>query len=220
MLRNTFVHLPGVGPKRERAFWEQGILDWDGFLANTEEGRLRGRVRRLDGGAGAAVGRRALPARRRLLQAALAAERVVAALLRVRRPGPVPRHRDDGPLRRIRRRDRDRGARRRQARPVHQGDQPRRVPGVRRPVPAPGQLQRQPVRRALPPGPFPSTPGSTRPTSTSASSWPRSATRGASRPSRAGWGCAGIPRSRESTASRPSASGTATAAATGRRSRN
>ena len=34
MLRNTFVHLPGVGPKRERAFWEQGILDWDGFLAH------------------------------------------------------------------------------------------------------------------------------------------------------------------------------------------
>ena len=38
MLRNTFVHLPGVGPQRERAFWEQGILDWDGFLATTGEG--------------------------------------------------------------------------------------------------------------------------------------------------------------------------------------
>jgi uncharacterized protein YprB with RNaseH-like and TPR domain len=45
MLRNTFLHLPGVGPQKERAFWEQGILDWDGFLANTEEGRLRGRIR-------------------------------------------------------------------------------------------------------------------------------------------------------------------------------
>src|SRR4051794_3464622 len=44
MLRNTFVHLPGVGPKRERAFWEQGILDWDGFLARTEEGRLKWRA--------------------------------------------------------------------------------------------------------------------------------------------------------------------------------
>jgi uncharacterized protein YprB with RNaseH-like and TPR domain len=45
MLRNTFVHLPGVGPRRERAFWDQGILDWDGFLANTGEGRLKGLVR-------------------------------------------------------------------------------------------------------------------------------------------------------------------------------
>lgn len=44
MLRNTFVHLPGVGPKRERALWDQGILDWDGFLARTEDGRLRGRA--------------------------------------------------------------------------------------------------------------------------------------------------------------------------------
>ncbi|MGO9920508.1 MAG: hypothetical protein ACLQIB_38180, partial [Isosphaeraceae bacterium] len=26
MLRNTFIHLPGVGPQRERALWDQGIL--------------------------------------------------------------------------------------------------------------------------------------------------------------------------------------------------
>jgi uncharacterized protein YprB with RNaseH-like and TPR domain len=41
MLRNTFIHLPGVGPHRERALWEQGILDWDRFLSAAEEGLLR-----------------------------------------------------------------------------------------------------------------------------------------------------------------------------------
>jgi uncharacterized protein YprB with RNaseH-like and TPR domain len=38
MLRNTFIHLPGVGVHRERALWEQGILDWDKFLAAAESG--------------------------------------------------------------------------------------------------------------------------------------------------------------------------------------
>jgi uncharacterized protein YprB with RNaseH-like and TPR domain len=33
MLRNTFIHLPGIGPHRERALWNRGILDWDQFLA-------------------------------------------------------------------------------------------------------------------------------------------------------------------------------------------
>ena len=33
MLRNTFIHLPGIGPRRERGLWERGILDWDRFLA-------------------------------------------------------------------------------------------------------------------------------------------------------------------------------------------
>ena len=43
MIRHTFIHLPGVGPHRERAFWEQGILDWDRFLATAHNGRLAGR---------------------------------------------------------------------------------------------------------------------------------------------------------------------------------
>ncbi len=43
MLQNTFIHLPGVGPQRERAFWDQGILDWDQFLTTAQTGRLRGR---------------------------------------------------------------------------------------------------------------------------------------------------------------------------------
>lgn len=41
MLRNTFVHLPGVGPQRERTLWKQGILDWDRFLAAIADGSLR-----------------------------------------------------------------------------------------------------------------------------------------------------------------------------------
>jgi hypothetical protein len=41
MLRNTFIHLPGIGIHRERTLWKRGILDWDGFLTATEDGRLR-----------------------------------------------------------------------------------------------------------------------------------------------------------------------------------
>ena len=40
MLRNTFLHLPGIGPVRERALWQRQILDWDCFLAAVEDGRL------------------------------------------------------------------------------------------------------------------------------------------------------------------------------------
>jgi uncharacterized protein len=44
MLRHTFIHLPGVGPHRERTLWKQGILDWDHFLAAAENGLLRQRI--------------------------------------------------------------------------------------------------------------------------------------------------------------------------------
>ena len=44
MLRNTFIHLPGVGAHRERTLWDQGILDWDQFLATAQAGRLSGRI--------------------------------------------------------------------------------------------------------------------------------------------------------------------------------
>ncbi|MHB1038105.1 MAG: ribonuclease H-like domain-containing protein [Pirellulales bacterium] len=36
MIRSTFLHLPGIGPGRERALWRQGILDWAGFQAAVE----------------------------------------------------------------------------------------------------------------------------------------------------------------------------------------
>jgi uncharacterized protein YprB with RNaseH-like and TPR domain len=41
MLRNTFIHLPGVGTGRERTLWQRGILDWDRFLEAVEDGTLR-----------------------------------------------------------------------------------------------------------------------------------------------------------------------------------
>ena len=33
MLRNTFIHIPGIGPKTEEALWKQGITTWQDFLA-------------------------------------------------------------------------------------------------------------------------------------------------------------------------------------------
>jgi uncharacterized protein len=31
MLKNTFLHLPGIGEKKERALWARGISSWEGF---------------------------------------------------------------------------------------------------------------------------------------------------------------------------------------------
>jgi len=36
VLQHTFIHLPGVGTHRERALWQQGILDWNRFLEAAE----------------------------------------------------------------------------------------------------------------------------------------------------------------------------------------
>jgi uncharacterized protein YprB with RNaseH-like and TPR domain len=33
MLKRTFIHLPGVGPRREGHFWRQGLNTWEDFLA-------------------------------------------------------------------------------------------------------------------------------------------------------------------------------------------
>lgn len=42
MLQNTFIHLPRIGPRRERWLWERGCLDWDRFLAASDARELRG----------------------------------------------------------------------------------------------------------------------------------------------------------------------------------
>ena len=39
MLKRTFIHLPGVGPRRETHFWRQGLATWEDFLAAR---RIRG----------------------------------------------------------------------------------------------------------------------------------------------------------------------------------
>src|SRR5690242_11297752 len=33
MLEQTFIHIPGVGPKTERELWQSGIRSWDDFTA-------------------------------------------------------------------------------------------------------------------------------------------------------------------------------------------
>lgn len=40
MLHYSFIHLPGVGPVRERSLWQQGILDWNRFLEAADRGSL------------------------------------------------------------------------------------------------------------------------------------------------------------------------------------
>ena len=48
MLKRTFIHLPGVGPRREAHFWHQGIETWEDFLAaEWVSGLSRERVRWL-----------------------------------------------------------------------------------------------------------------------------------------------------------------------------
>jgi hypothetical protein len=39
MLKRTFIHLPGVGPRREAQIWRQGLSTWEDFLAAR---RIRG----------------------------------------------------------------------------------------------------------------------------------------------------------------------------------
>ena len=35
MIQNSFIHLPGIGVKRERLFWKEGILSWGDFIKKT-----------------------------------------------------------------------------------------------------------------------------------------------------------------------------------------
>jgi uncharacterized protein YprB with RNaseH-like and TPR domain len=36
MLTRTFLHIPTVGPKREKDIWQRGVGDWTGFLDQGE----------------------------------------------------------------------------------------------------------------------------------------------------------------------------------------
>jgi len=35
MLKNTFIHVPGIGPQTEASFWKQGVWDWEDFFDDT-----------------------------------------------------------------------------------------------------------------------------------------------------------------------------------------
>lgn len=45
MLKNTFLHIPGIGPKTEQRLWESGIHSWNDFSA---EGEFRLSKSRID----------------------------------------------------------------------------------------------------------------------------------------------------------------------------
>jgi hypothetical protein len=47
MLKNTFCHLPGIGPKKERLLWSQGLLTWDEVLNRASS--LPEKFRHLEG---------------------------------------------------------------------------------------------------------------------------------------------------------------------------
>ncbi len=60
MLRHSFIHVPGVGDKRERDLWRKGFVDWDAFRQLYPPGAWRDLILdRLDDEAAA----RALPRR-------------------------------------------------------------------------------------------------------------------------------------------------------------
>jgi len=47
MLKNTFCHLPGIGPKKERLLWSKGLLTWNDVLNGS--GSLPEAFRHLEG---------------------------------------------------------------------------------------------------------------------------------------------------------------------------
>src|SRR5215831_15062865 len=60
MLRHTFIHVPGVGDKRERDLWRRGYVDWEAFRRLHPPGAWRDLILdRLD----AAVAARSMPRR-------------------------------------------------------------------------------------------------------------------------------------------------------------
>ena len=34
MLKNTFIHIPGIGPKTEQRLWDSGTHNWEDFIQN------------------------------------------------------------------------------------------------------------------------------------------------------------------------------------------
>jgi len=37
MIKNTFIHIPGIGKKSEKNLWQKGILTWDDFFARERD---------------------------------------------------------------------------------------------------------------------------------------------------------------------------------------
>lgn len=47
MLKNTFVHIPGIGNLTERRLWDEGIISWDDFLDNEEVVPFQGHTKQF-----------------------------------------------------------------------------------------------------------------------------------------------------------------------------
>jgi uncharacterized protein YprB with RNaseH-like and TPR domain len=47
MLKNTFVHIPGIGDQTERRLWDGGIISWDDFLDKRERVPLHGQTKQF-----------------------------------------------------------------------------------------------------------------------------------------------------------------------------
>lgn len=44
MLRNSFIHIPGIGKTTEKSLWDNGLKDWDAAYNAARSGRLAGRL--------------------------------------------------------------------------------------------------------------------------------------------------------------------------------
>ena len=47
MLKNTFIHMPGLGVKTEKRLWESGILDWNDFMETFPDSLPQRRIAQL-----------------------------------------------------------------------------------------------------------------------------------------------------------------------------
>ncbi len=63
MLKHTFIHLPGIGERREGHFWRQGLRTWEDFLAaGLVRGLSREHFRRLQRALGESLAQENNPA--------------------------------------------------------------------------------------------------------------------------------------------------------------
>ena len=40
MIQNSFIQIPGIGPKKEKFIWNDGLLTWNDFINKKEKSGL------------------------------------------------------------------------------------------------------------------------------------------------------------------------------------
>ena len=40
MLQNSFIQIPGIGPKKEQSIWNDGVLSWNDFINRKKKSGL------------------------------------------------------------------------------------------------------------------------------------------------------------------------------------